>query len=418
MSQDKNVKTQTYWDKHDMPRVPVSTALNYLKQAIRHKRKRGVITMIGDAGVGKTQGVHQIAREHDYRVKDFRTAQFNLISAGVPQRAEGDHFKIAVPDDMPREGEKCILLFDEINQGTPQAVSMFFQLLEDRSLYNYRLPDDTIIVALMNPATAEYSVSRIESNAALNRRLKKFYVYSTFADWIAHAKTENFHHSDGMRRACHPIVQRYLSAKPTALYDDKARGLGKQFAAPATWQTVSLDLYMQEADGAALTSDETKFFIGSTVGMTVADDFVTYVMKNETIISATEILTNYRPNSKIRKAVQKELESGGGDIARLQEEVPTILMADKPPVEEIADNFALFVSDLAESSPARAEALYTHLRCVALEEAGGQIDANREYMKGLNLKLRHNQNFRAVHELFSKLHSEMVSPGAQDPMAD
>lgn len=409
---------QTYWDKHGAPRVPLSEALFYLEQSIRHQRQRGVILLIGEAGVGKSQGVRAIARKHDYRVADIRMAQFGQLSAGVPQRAEGDFFKIAVPDGMPRPGEKTILLFEEPNHGSNAALAMFFQILEDRELYNYKLPDDTVIVATMNPATADYNVTRIESNAALNRRLKKFYVYSTFSDWLNHAKTPAFHYSDHLDKPCHPVVQRFLTATPSALYDEKARSLGKQYPCPATWQTVSLDMYMLEMDEIPLTSDRAKNLLASTIGVTMAETFVSYIAKNETLLSAVEILTNYKPRSKIRTVVQQELKRGGGEITRLQEEVPTYLIAEKPPVDDVADNFARFVADLAEAAPARAEALYTHLRVVALEEAGGMVDANREYMKDLNIKLRDNTDYRSTHDLFSKLHSEMVSPDTTDPMDD
>lgn len=407
-----------YWDKHGVPKVPLTQALEYVGQALKHRRKRGVFCLIGDAGVGKTQGIHQLARKNGYEVVDFRTAQFSLLSAGVPQRAEGDYFKIAVPDSMPKPGEKKLLLFDEINQGTQQAVSMFFQLLEDRRLYNYELPDDTIIVALMNPATAEYSVSRIESNSALNRRLKKFFVYSTFADWVAHASTSEFHHSDGLAKPCHPKVLSFLTATPTTLYIDKERALGKQYPCPATWQTVSLDFYLQEADGVPLAGDRTRDLIASTLGVNTAAKLSEYLAKNDTLISASEVLTSYTPKSKIRKAIKEELTKGGGEIARLQEEVPTLLITSKPPVTEVASNFALFISDLAESSPARAEALYTHMRLVALEDAGGQIESNRTYVKDLNKLLSQDQNFLQVHELFAKLHAEMLSPDAKDPADD
>lgn len=409
---------QTYWDRHDFPRVPLSEGIYYLEQSIRHKRKRGVILMVGEAGVGKSQAVRALARKYDYKVADIRMAQFGQLSAGVPQRAEGDHFKIAVPDNMPKPGEKTILLFEEPNQGPNAAIAMFFQLLEDRELYNYKLPEDTVIVALMNPATADYAVTRIENNAALNRRLKKFFVYSTFSDWLAHAKTNEFHHSDGLSKPCHPVIQRFLTATPSALYDEKARTLGKQYPAPATWQTASLDLYMLELDEVPLISDRAKHLLASTIGNTMADTLVSYIAKNETLLSAVEILTNYSPRSKIRSVVLEELKNGGGEMARLQEEVPTYLIAEKPPVHEIADNFARFVADLAKSAPARAEALYTHLRVVALEEAGGMVDQNREYMKELNVHLRNNQDYRSTHELFSQLHAEMLDPEGTDPMAD
>lgn len=416
MSQAATQAVQQYWDKHDISKMTLAQALNHLEFLIVNKITRGVVTLIGDAGVGKTQGVHALARKHDYRVVDFRTSQFSLLSAGIPQKAEGDHFKIAVPEGMPKEGERVILLFDEINRGTQNALAMFLQLLEDRCLYNYKIPDDTVIVALMNPATADYAVSRIESDAALNRRLRKFYVYSTFQEWLKHARTEGFHYTDGLQKTCHPVVQRFLTATPSALYDDKARGLGKQYPSPATWQTVSLDFWAFEANGIPFTDPRVRTLIAGSIGNTMAHTIIDYVAKNETLLSATEILHNYRPDSKIRKVVLEQLREGGGDIVRLQEEVPTTLFADKPPLQDVAKNFALFIRDLSDHAKSRAEALYTHLKLKAIKEAGVSEKENMDYMAELNMQLRDNEDFQAVHEAFAQLHAEMTGQGGKDPM--
>lgn len=422
-SNNQSAPVQTYWDKHDMPRLPLSQALQHIDRTIRYKCTRGVFMLVGDAGVGKTQGIHALARKHGYRVVDIRTAQFGLMSAGVPQRAEGDHFKIAVPDSMPKQGEKAIILFDEINQGGPQAMSMFFPLIEDRCLYNYQLPEDTLVIALMNPATADYSVSRIESNAALNRRLKKMYVYSTSAEWREHAKSNAFHYTDGMDKPCHPIIQRFISATPSALYDDKARSLGKQFASPATWQTVSRDFYVLESDGVKLDSDQARNLIAATIGNTMADTLIGYVAKNETLVSAYEVLTKYKMGSKIQKAILDEMDNGGGEVLRLQAEVPRDLMEEKLPPHEVAENFALFVYDLGRKSPARAQDLYSHLKLYALQGTPenpidqATADKNREYMRELNMHLRNNPHYRATHDLFSELNAE-PGDGVKDPQDD
>lgn len=422
-SNNQNAPVQTYWDRSDMPRVPLTEALANIDLAIRYNCTRGVYMLIGDAGVGKTQGIGALARKHGYRVVDIRTAQFGLMSAGVPQRAEGDHFRIAVPDSMPKKGEKAIILFDEVNQGSPQAIAMFFQLLEDRRLYNYELPEDTIIIGLMNPATADYSVSRIESNAALNRRLKKMYVYSTPASWREHARTDSFHYSDNMAKPCHPIIQRFIQATPSALYDEKARSLGKQFASPATWQTVSRDFYVLEAEGVKLDSDRARNLIAATIGNTMADTLVGYVAKNETLVSAYEVLTKYKSGSKIRKAILDEMQNGGGEVLRLQAEVPRDLMQEKLPPHEVAENFALFVYDLGSVSPARAQDLYSHLKLYALQGTPedpvdqATADKNREYMRELNMHLRNNPHYRATHDLFSELNAE-PGEGVKDPQDD
>lgn len=417
-SQQANKPTQSYSDKHGIPKIPLTEALAHLEQALRHKRKRGVFCFVGDAGVGKTQGVHQVARKLGYEVVDFRTAQFSLLSAGVPQRATGDFFDIAVPSSMPRPGEKKILLFDEINQGTPQAVAMFFQLLEDRRLYNYQLPDDTVIVALMNPATSEYSVSRIESNSALNRRLKKFYVYSTYSDWQKYASTPDFHFSDGMAKPCHPSVLNFLARTPSSLYIEEERALGRQYPCPATWQTVSLDLYLQDQDEIPLKHDRTRNLVAATIGNSTADTFHGFLVKNETLLNASEVITGYKPRSKIRKAVLDELSKGGGEVARLQSEVPELLIAKKPPVAEVGPSFALFLADLAESAPARPEALYEHLQHLVYGETLGPTEEKLTYLRALTTAMAKDENFLKVNQLTAKTLAELMNPGSNDPAQD
>ena len=178
------VASETYWDKYSIPRISLAEALWQIEFSLETKQTRGVWCLIAEAGEGKSQGVHGIARKHGYRVVDVRTAQLTHIGAGVPQRADEDnHFKIAVPDDFPRTGEKCIMFFDEFNQGQPHAIALVFKMLEDRGLYGYKLPDDCLVIIAMNPATAGYNVTKIEGNHAINRRIKKAYVYNEYASW-------------------------------------------------------------------------------------------------------------------------------------------------------------------------------------------------------------------------------------------
>lgn len=347
-AQDKAPVGEPYWDKYGIPRVSLAKALAHVERHIKHGMTRGVICLISEAGEGKSQGIRQLARKYGRRIVDIRTSQFSLIGAGVPQRAEGDFFKIAVPDDMPRPGEKCILLFDEINQGQQHALAMFFKFLEDRGIFNYELPDDCIVIALMNPSTAGYNVSRIETNAAINRRLKKFYTYNTFADWKKHAQTKHFHDSDPLLkgRPCHPMVVKFLTTSPNLLYAAKDRDANKSFACPATWQTVSADLYLLEMDNISICGEEAEEMVSATINTVMARSLIDYIRNNEILISPEEVLAKYKPKSKLRERILEMRDQPGGDYLHLVEVLADHVFSTRPPPEEIAPRLALFWTDM------------------------------------------------------------------------
>lgn len=417
---------EAYWDKYGIPKMTLGEALWNLDVSIRRNQTRGAIVLISEAGEGKSQGVRSIARKHGRRVVDVRTSQFNLMGAGIPQRAneETGMFRIAVPDYMPKQGEKAILLFDELNQGQPHAIAMFFQLLEDRCIYDYHLPDDCIIVGLMNPGAGAYAVSRIEANPAINRRLMKAYVYSTFNEWRAHAESKEFHYTDFVSeggRTCHPWVLRFLLAEPKALSTPAERDLGKQFCCPATWQTVSLSLYNMDAEGLDLTGDKSEMVekrVAMTIGPVMSRTLMNYVRDNAVKISASEILTSYKPKSKLRTRVLQMQKEPGGDYNSLIENVANTLFYEKLPPTDIAANLALFWWDMPNEL---AQGFYTALHTCS--KSGGDETQKNEYMKSLISTMLAEPKYHELNDRLNKAHNtfkdqlEGAKKKSFDPMA-
>lgn len=413
---------ETYWDKHGIPRLTLSETLWQIEVSVKAKQNRGVWCLIAEAGEGKSQGINALLRRLGYRVCDIRTAQLTHVGAGVPTRPENGFFEYALPADMPRPGEKAALVFDEYNQGLPHAMALAFKLLEDRAIYGYTIPEDCPIILIMNPSTAGYQVSKIEGNPALNRRVKKIYVYTTFAEWKAHAQTEAFHFSDGLEKPCHPAVVRFLTSSPELLYTAKDRDSQKQFCCPATWQTVSLDLYNMEAVKEPLTSARTENRIAATINTINAQALIEWMRNNELIVSPIDILTKYTRNSALRTRVLEMQHEPGGGFPRLVEAVATYLFADKPEPALVAPRLLLFWSDMPSE---QAQAFYQQL--AAASSAGGaeSTKENHAYMMSLTLTLQADPAWNALNE---RLESELQSvtrdlartgtdSGMPDPMA-
>jgi hypothetical protein len=397
----------------------LNEALWQIEFSLVHGQTRGVWCLISEAGEGKSQGIHGIARKHGYRVVDVRTAQLTHIGAGVPQRADEDnHFKIAVPDDFPRQGEKCIMLFDEFNQGQPHAIALVFKMLEDRGLYGYKLPDDCLVIIAMNPSTAGYNVTKIEGNHAINRRIKKVYVNNEFAAWKKHAQTLDFHYSDGMEKPCHPTVVRYLSTAPNMLYTTKDRDGNKQFACPATWQTVSLDLYLLEKSNVPFTDERVLNRLAASINTVNAAQFVEYIRNNEMRISPDEILYKYKKTSQLRERVLELKKEAGGSYPQLVETVAIYIFTDRPKPEDVATQLSLFWYDMPEEL---AQAFYQQLAAAAKDGTGAATKDNLTYMKQLTQALQSTTHWDEINNRINEAHDNFErglkgQTGMKDPI--
>lgn len=392
-TEQKAVGTEAYYEKYNIPRVTIANASKVLEQMLIHKIRRGAICLISEAGEGKSQSIRQIARKHGYRVVDLRTAHFSLMGGGIPQKGENGRFQIAVPDYMPKKGEKCILLFDEINQGQSHAISMFFSLLEDRALFDYELPEECIVVAAMNPANAGYQVTKLESLKAFNRRMLKFFVHTPYGDWVTHAKTDEFHYSDGLKKPCHPWILKYLQTNRAAIYMKVEAEKGQQFACPATWQTVSRLMYMLETDKMPLHSEYSRALLGASIGMTTAKGLCDYIENNEVRLDPEDVLSKYKPKSKLREKILELAKSPGGGVPDLMDNLAKHLFDQKPEPATIGPQLALFWSDLASEL---ATSFYTLLSSAAKEGDDGEVAKNRKYMVELTHALMSEECYQEV----------------------
>jgi hypothetical protein len=262
-------------------------------------------------------------------------------------------------------------------------------------------------------------VSKLETNIMLNRRLKKFFVYTPYAEWEKHAKSEDFHFSDGMKKPCHPWVLKYLNTNRSALYDAAAADKGQQFPCPATWQTVSLDLYELEQDQIPLFEDEAEDIISGSIGSVHAKGLCAYIKDNELRISPEEILEKYKPNSRLRKRVQELAKEAGGGIPDLSETVAAFIFDNKPEPANVASSLALFWADLPEEL---AQGFYSQLG--AASQAGDEASKkdNVQYMMRLTKALMNEDAYLEVnarlHQAHDKFEQALKGKGAgKNPLA-
>ncbi len=141
-----------------------------MKSMITHVgvRKRRPLFFWGASGIGKSEGIHQAAVEHDGIMIDIRVSQYESIDfRGIPDMSQG----LTVwnmPATLPfkgnpkfnEDGPLIFLFLDEINQGDPSVLSVLYQLINDRRVGEHVLMDNVVIVCAGNRETDRGSTTK------------------------------------------------------------------------------------------------------------------------------------------------------------------------------------------------------------------------------------------------------------------
>ena len=253
---------------------------------ITHNIKHAVLGL-GAPGVGKSQIIRQIGRKFDYKVIDIRLAQMSEVEIGgliYPNESRTKTVWLA-PDVLPneeRDGKNTILLLDEITSCTKRVQVAAYQLILDRRIGEYRLPEGTFVVALGNREDDDGVY--IQLAGPLADRFEIHYIEPNFQEW-----KEDYALPFGV----HPFVVQYLSYKPAALHNQKQEAGKMVFATPRSWDRVSQILKM-DAD---VTKPVIRNKIIGNVGEIEGNQFVEYCRTHHNLVSAEDFLNGARAPS-------------------------------------------------------------------------------------------------------------------------
>jgi len=203
------------------------------------------VMLWGPPGVGKSQMVQQVGERNAVPVIDVRLSQMEPSDLrGIPFR-NGEHVEWAVPAMLPdaeRHGNEGILFLDEVTSAPPSVSAAAYQLILDRRLGEYKVPDGWAIFAAGN-RQGDRGVT-YTMPAPLANRFAHFEVETHLDDWVSWAYA-------------HGIDERviaFLRFRPELLFDFDPAHNPVAFPSPRSWEFAHRALQKFAASGNLLVN--------------------------------------------------------------------------------------------------------------------------------------------------------------------
>ena len=246
----------------DSRTVTATQARKSLLEAFRIKRP---LFLWGPPGIGKSELVEGITRELGGLMIDLRLGQMEPTDIrGIPfYNKDKNIMEYAPPGDLPdaetaAQYPVVVLFLDEMNSAPASVQAAAYQLILNRRIGKYRLPDNVVMVAAGNRETDKgvtYRMPTPLANRFIHQEMKV-----DFPSWQEWAVQNNIHKD----------VVGYLSFAKQDLYDFDAKSASRAFATPRSWSFVS-QLLNDSVDDETATN-----LIAGTVGEGLAVKFMAH----------------------------------------------------------------------------------------------------------------------------------------------
>lgn len=201
----------------------LSEASKHLNALIRGGMKTSVM-MWGAPGIGKSSVVKAVAESNEMEMVDLRLNQLAPTDIrGLPYVDEG-LARFAPPNFLPRSGNG-ILFLDEINLAAPAVMATALQLVLDRKVGDYTVPEGWFIVAAGNRVEDRAAVSQMP--APLTNRFIHFTVEADLNSWKEYALTS------GVKEE----IISFLNFRPNLLHNFNKNAIA--WPSPRSWDFAS-----------------------------------------------------------------------------------------------------------------------------------------------------------------------------------
>lgn len=266
----------------------------------------------GQPGIGKSDKVREFADKYfplseeqrssgvvnhiDIRLSQMEPTDVRGIPVPVTDPETGTTTTVwAIPEMLPQDPNwKGVLMFDEMNSAMPVVLAAAYQIILDRQIGEYKIPEGAFICAAGN-RDGDGGVT-FDMPSPLRNRFMHVEMVPNLKDWI-----EDF----AIPAMVSPDVIAFLKFAEKNFNTFDPTDPSPAFATPRTWHYVS-DLINSNQDAPYDKTEKRVLFttIGGTVGEGVAAEFRTFHDLTSKLPSPMEILSG-----QVKECKNKEISA-------------------------------------------------------------------------------------------------------------
>ncbi|WP_088226826.1 ATP-binding protein [Desulfosporosinus sp. FKB] len=269
--------------------------------------------IVGESGIGKTALAKEIAKENNWSLivingnllKEGEIGGLPTIESytGVKDDHEKKttvyavHHKLREIDEEIAQGKTVLLFIDEINRCEHTVQQELMNLILNREINGYELPEGVKILAAMNPSSkygSDFDYQVVDMDAAQENRFVWLNMepdYNQWIDWALEAGIEQ-------------KVIEFISTFPDYLHkvnEDDIR------ATPRSYERISgiFKIYKESKD--SIPRSVFLNVIRGNVGKLIAEEFVTFIESDySSLISFKDVFSGDSLSEIIIEKIKKE----------------------------------------------------------------------------------------------------------------
>ena len=269
----------------------------------------------GAPGIGKSQSVHQWNAEkvEEYKKRiasgekikpwnpeicDVRLSMkepVDMVGIPIPTKDEKGNMTTvwATPSIWPKGNDFSggVIHLDEMNQGQAAILNAAFQLIQDRALGEYKVPEGYLIIASSNPSA--YNSTVTELSIPLSNRFSHFNIKPDFDSWLNYRMNNGgnldvmtFLKTQGMGMLFdEDSMRNKVGSLSDAMYTSIV-------VTPRSWEVVEKVLNLPEGDksNGGFTIDEKQRYATGRLGLALTTKLFTYLKDKSKYQDWREIL--------------------------------------------------------------------------------------------------------------------------------
>lgn len=272
--------------------------------------------IVGESGIGKTALAKEIAEENNWSLivingnllKEGEIGGLPTIDSypGVNDKENpvekkttvyAVHHKLREIDEEISQGNTVLLFIDEINRCEHTVQQELMNLILNREINGYTLPEGVKICAAMNPSSkygSDFDYQVVDMDAAQENRFVWLTMepdYKQWIDWAIGAGIEQ-------------KVIEFISTFPEYLHKINEDDLR---ATPRSYERISSSYKIYKENKASIPRSVFLNVVKGNVGRVIAEEFVSFVESDYSpLVSYEDVFSGNSLPESIRERVKKE----------------------------------------------------------------------------------------------------------------